>query len=483
MSEISDEPNSYSANLKKTWEDLPRLVFFRRRELVTIESPVTTPFDKTLDALAASNEAIRERCDSIFRRADELIALRDEFVQVFTEVGKILRDAEETRSALAERSAMLELEEREHAELKANHRELREASEGYRDENSLLRSEARQLSELVSSREVRIKQLEEELLAAGERAANLANELSQERCAADVVSEKFRHSEIEIDKSDALIADMENRIAELTDRCATAEFHAETVEARLAEARLEHEIALELGKQREIATNDDVLKLKAELDAQFARAEAAETSLAEARAELHATAGELRNRENRFEQLEARAAPLDQQLAEAASQIGSLTGQIAEGEKSRALLADRAQALVRAMGDQKAKCDLANERTQVLEQRLAAELARFAAETDLLEGKLHELAEQVEREKNARVIAVSALEAARGQNMRQREDTAIANLFLHAETDDAVDFQRSEQRSRKPGASRRGAKNPADARANRRSMGGAKPPRAERSEL
>jgi chromosome segregation ATPase len=473
-------PSHYLDDVKSSLSNLRGYVFGRNGEAPGEDGQETPPESapSDLDQLAKVNEDIRDRCINIVNRADELIALRDEFIEVFGEVGKILKDTEGTSSALVERSAMLALEEEEHGALKSRFRVLYDEYEKKNNELSLVRSEVERYGELVAARESRIQALEQELSEERDRIAGLRNELDQERYMNGLTAEKLQAALNDIRADEALLATLQSQIAALSDRSSTAEFHVnaleaslsesqslvkslrdslaaseqdaeslgrsleesrgdgealkvriETIEATLGSERLERELAQAVWQQKEQTTADEIAGLKIHLDADRSRAEAGEAQLAEARAELQTMGAELRAKEREAELLAARIAPLDERLDSALAEIASLTDKLADAERSRAQLADRAQALVRAMTDQLAKLELAEQRAQLLEDRLASEATRFAADNEQLERKIHELNERFERERAARVVAASALEAARGRAARQRETTSLQDVL------------------------------------------------------
>jgi len=473
-------PSHYLDDVKSSLSNLRGYVFGRGMDLPAEAGQETPPESapSDLDQLAKVNEDIRDRCINIVNRADELIALRDEFIEVFGEVGKILKDTEGTSSALVERSALLALEEEEHGALKARFRALHDEYEKKNNELSLVRSEVERYGELVATRESRIQDLEQEFSEERDRVAGLRNELDQERYMGGLTTEKLHAALNDIRADEALLASLQSQIASLSDRSSTAEFHVsaleaslsesqslvktlrdslllseqnaeslgrsleesqadgealkariETIEATLGSERLEHELAQAVWQQKEQTGADEIAALKTHLDADRARAEAGEAQLAEARADLQATGAELRAKEREAELLMARIEPLDERLDSALAEIALLTDKLGDAEKSRAQLADRAQALVRAMTDQLAKLELAEQRAQLLEDRLATEAMRFAADNEQLERKIHDLNERFERERAARVVAASALEAARGRATRQREATSLQDVL------------------------------------------------------
>ena len=492
MSVSSNNSGSdYVDDHKSSWSNLKLHIFGR-----SAAAPAATPDSAAtpqsaapeLDTLAKVNEEIRERCIHIVSRSDELTGLRNEFIEVFIGVDKILRETEGTSSALAERSAMLAREVEEHGALKTRYRALHEESEKNRSENGLLRSETQRSGELVAGREARIQALEGELSAEKDNSVALRSEAEQERYVAALATEKLQSAQTEIGANESLISDLQAQVAALSDRCSAAEFHvkamqtslaetqnvakalrdalvesqhnadghaqslgeaetqiaglrerAEELETSLSSSRLEFELAQTLWQQRSESSNDEIEALKAEIDAQRSRADAGDELLTETRAELQTAAADSRAKQRYAEQSEARIASLDDYAREAAQQIADLNHKLVEAEKSGAALADRSQALVRAMNDQKAKLENAEERAQLLEERLAAQSSRFAADSEQLQQKIRGLVEKVEEEKVARVVISGALEAARNKSANHpRGESSLLDVLARAvkEADD-----------------------------------------------
>lgn len=471
LSDQSGNPISYYVDdLKDSWRSLRFYIFPRSISASPAndlsETSQSSPAE--LDALARTNEQLRERCINIVNRAEDLLALRNEFVEVFGEVGKILKNTEGTSASLAQRSAMLALEEEEHAALKVRYRALHEENETNRGENSVLRGEVQRYGELVTSRETRIQGLEAELTAEKGKAAAFLNALEQERAAANFAVEKLQAALAEIQNNEALIGTLQTESVALNDRCSNAEFHAralqnslaqantvaeelretlaasqqkadgleqrlgaaeaeidnlrkgaEGLEAALSTVRLEHDMAQTVWRQRAKENRDEIATLEAQVDAERSRADAGDKLLAEARGELNARVVDLRAKERHADELEARIKPLQERVEETGGAIAEFEARVSADEEARAKLADRAQALVRAMNDKKAQLDSAEERAHLLKERLANETAQFAVESQQLEQKIHALTEQLEKEKNARAMMSGALEASRSKVTRR----------------------------------------------------------------
>jgi chromosome segregation ATPase len=229
--------------------------------------------------LAQVSEDIRERYVSIINRTDELIALRRDFVEVFAEVGKILTETEETNSALMERTALLAHEEEEHGVLKTLYQGLRETSDKHANENNLLRSEIERFGELVSSREARIRALEEELAKRRDENDGLQKELEQERSAHAQSLDRLDNALSDSRGHEEVFLRQQSEIAELSDRSSVAEFQANSLEKSLVESQ-----AVAKGLRDSLADSQQQVEgLLQQLEASNAETKSSEAALVSAK--------------------------------------------------------------------------------------------------------------------------------------------------------------------------------------------------------
>jgi chromosome segregation ATPase len=484
LSDPASNPITYYVDdIKDSWKNLRFYIF--PRPLVSRAADegdeVSSSAPAELDVLAKANEELRERCINIVNRSEDLLTLRNEFIEVFGEVGKILKNTEGTSASLVQRNAMLTLEEQEHSALKVRYRVLHEENETNRNEKSVLQGEVQRSAELVAGREAHIQKLEAELIAEREKTASLLSAQEQERFIANLATEKLQAALAEIDNDKNLIETLRAEGAALNDRCATSEFHvlalqaslaqinavaeglreslsasehkvdglsqrinaaeieienfrgrADSAESALSAARLEQDIAQTLSQQRAKENRDEVAALEARIDAESSRADAAEQLLSDVRAELNVRTADLRAKERHVEELEAKIQPLAERAEEARNTIAGLEVKIAEDETSRASLANRAQALVRAMSDTRARLESSEERATLLNKRLADETARFTADSEQREQKIHALTLLLEEEKAARIVMSGALEAARSEVTRLRPVSGMRESLARA---------------------------------------------------
>jgi chromosome segregation ATPase len=486
MSDSSGNPISYYVDdIKDSWRSLRLYIFPRNISSVDVHSDLPPPAQAPhaqLDAIAKVNEELRDRCINIVNRSEDLLALRNEFIEVFGEVGKILKNSEGTNSALMERSTMLALEAEEHSALKLRHRALHEENETNKNENSILRGEVQRNEQLVGDREARIETLETDLATEKDQAAQLRGAIEQERFMASLATEKLQAALLEVENGSALIEALQVDSVALNDRCSKAEYHAralqdsltealgdakglrdalaesqqrsdgfeqsldgaateidglrkrnDALESALSSSRLEHEMAQVLWRQRAEESRDEIAALGGQIDVHRSSAEAGEQLLAEARAELAARVGDLRAKDLYVEQLEAKIAPLNERGDQARLEIAALEARIGDEEKARARVADRAQALVRAMNDTKAKLESAEERVSLLNKRLANDSEQFAVESEQFQQRIRELTGLLEKEKNARIVLAGALEASRTKAARPRPAPSMHEILSRAE--------------------------------------------------
>jgi len=488
MSESKDSSGSrYALEPMASWRNW--VFVLSRRKIATAPTLLSRRVGSDFESLAQVSEDIRERCASIIDRTDELIALRQDFVDVFGEVGKLLDETEGNSSALLERTELLANEEKEHGRLKTLFRTLREESDKHVHENTLLRGEIDRFNTLVATREARIHSLEQELADGADESQALRGSLERERSTNALTSEKLRDALNDLRGAEEEISRQQAQIAVLDDRSSVAEFHAISLEkslhdsqavakdlhasllehqqraealtrkleeskeasialevrakaseSALAAAELAYEVAQTVWRQQDQTARDEIDRSNELANARLARAEASEAQLAIARSELQSTTSNLRAKEREAEQLLLKVDPLEERLESSTKEIAMLTEKIAEGEKSRSALADRAHAMVRAMSDLKAKLELAEERAQQLEARLSSEAVRSAANCEQLELRIRVLTESLEKEKAARLMASSSLKAARTRVVR-RQTTSLHDVLLRAEEADSDALQ------------------------------------------
>lgn len=438
--------------------------------------------DETLDQIGAENEEIKNRCIDVVRKLDELSALKQNFVEISNWIGQILSVREETNAALVERAMMIALAEGALADLKAESRALYQAKEELQSENALLLAENERLKGAVRSREARIESVEAQLHEATEAAAQLRQNLEGERDQLFHVRNELQAAQEVIANNDTLISQLQTDLSAARDQSVFARQHADMLQANLLEseqeaARLqsahaesqiyasgladnirEMEISLE-SERRQLAKLDELLAsnqaenlkaqsrwreekeedrrviaaLEAQVDKLSAHAKAGDQLLVDVRAELQTKIDECRAVERRAQEIEQKFARLTEHAENGAAEAVQLNQRLEERERANARLSRRAKSLIRAMRDLSALLEKSEQKAQLVGERLAAESDRFDQQKQRLEQTIHDLTEQLEKERLSKMVTAGALEAARQQRLHQREEVKLADILARAE--------------------------------------------------
>jgi chromosome segregation ATPase len=432
--------------------------------------------------LVKITEDVRSRSMNVINRANDLTLLRDEFVDIFNNMGKILDESEKKGSILIDKTALLARRDEEHKHLKGRYEALSAERDQYSHDNALLRGQVERFNTMVSGREARINELEADLKKGREEAVVVRSDLERMRAAHTSSESKLQDAREQLHRQEAAISEYVAQLTELTDRCSLSEFQTTALEKRLidsqstvnglrdslanaerrneeatqrlvqandqiltlqgkitaaeaaiAAAKVASNVSENLSLEREQSIRDDLDRLNKVLSVEQSRAEASESQLSVSRAELQETAAQLRAKNREVEQLVAKCAPLEERLDAALKEITALNEHVANGEKSRSTLADKAQAMIRAMSDLKAKLELADQRAKQLEDRLASNTVLASTDREQFERKIHALNEELEKERSAHRVASSALEAARGKLANYRSSSSLHDAFNQVE--------------------------------------------------
>jgi crescentin len=418
----------------------------------------------TLEVIGREHEEVRARFAEIIRKSNDLISLQADFIEAAEQVGLVLQDSERVNSELLEMGLKLGRAETAHESMKNRHRSLQEESEARRRETILLQADIQRFGDLVDARENRIAQLEAEVNSAWEalqvsnqtveilevKSKKTGDELVAARRAIEANDEKIEllqseaaernanltRAEFDVQRMqralgesqdeakamretiagcDARAADLSTALGEARAELATRSERADTLESSLADVRLELDVANLIRQQQADAHAAEVEDLKANLAAATSRVRSSEQMLAETSGELQSRANELRKAQRYAQELEGKVGPLDERVKAIALENANLSESVHELGASRSRLANRSQALVRAMKDQKAELENSNQRVRLLEERVAADRAQYETVLEGLRGDIQGLIEQLEKEKLAHQLDASALEAARAR--------------------------------------------------------------------
>ncbi|WP_442754829.1 hypothetical protein ACNHKD_17835 [Methylocystis sp. JAN1] len=424
----------------------------------------------TLDQIGAENEEIKNRCIDLVQKIDELTRVKESFVEISNWVGHILAAREETNAALVERGMMIAMIEGSLADLKEENRALYEGREEARAENSLLASENERLRAIIHLNEGRIEKLEADLREAQDVGASFHDAYEAERAHAYHLRGELEGLQGVVVNNDALITELQRDLATARDEAVFLHQRGETLQGALTESQAEAgklqgelsqsrihagdlagkirelEIALDAersqaAKLEEViaashadhqntqaawrAEKDEdrrqITELETKLQEQTSRAQAADSLLAEVRGSLQEKSDQCRLGERQAAELEQKLLRLSEHSDSLASDAARVKEKLETRDRAHARLSKRARALVRAMRDLASRLEKAEQKAALSGERLSAESARFADQKAQFEQTIHDLAEQLEKERAASQVTAGALEAAR-QRQQQREE-------------------------------------------------------------
>lgn len=424
----------------------------------------------TLDQIGAENEEIKNRCIDLVQKIEELTRVKESFVEISNWVGHILAAREETNAALVERGMMIAMIEGSLADLKEENRTLYEGREEARAEGSLLASENERLRAIIHLNEGRIEKLEAELREAQDVGASFHDAYEAERAQAYHLRGELEDLQGVVVNNDALITELQRDLATSRDEAVFLRQRGETLQGALTESQAEagklqgelsqsqihsgdlagkiRELEIALDAERgQVAKLEEVVaanhadhqnaqtawrnekdedrrqitELETKLQEQTSRAQTADSLLVEIRSQLQEKSDQCRLGERQAAELEQKLLRLSEHAESLASDSAQVKEKLETRDRAHARLGKRARALVRAMRDLSSRLEKADQKATLVGERLNAESGRFADQKAQLEQTIHDLSEQLEKERAASQVTAGALEAAR-QRQQQREE-------------------------------------------------------------
>jgi len=434
------------------------------------QKPAPLP-EWTLDQIGAENEEIKNRCIDLVHKIEDLTLVKERFVEISNWIGHILSAREETNAALVERGMMIAMVEGALADAKTENSALYQEREEARSENALLTSENERLRAIVHLNEGRIEKLEADLREAQDVGASYHDAYEAERAQVFHLRGEVDDLQGALAKNDALITDLQRDLATARDDAVFVRQHADALQANLAEAqadaaRLQGQLSQsqihagdlsekinEMGialdaERRQVAHMEELLaanhsehqkaqmawraekedarrqigEVETRLQDQTTRAQAADRLLAEARSDLQEKADQCRVGERQAVELEQKLSRLSEHAESIAADAAQLKERLEARDSAHARLSKRARALIRAMRDLSSRLEKAEQKGTLALERLGAESSRFADQKARFEQTIHDLAEQLEKERAASQVTAGALEAARQQRLQQRDE-------------------------------------------------------------
>ena len=418
--------------------------------------------------LGGENEALRNLLIDASSKIEELDGIKTAVNALVDPVGKALRIIESersekvalqtvlnnTRTAYGKvRSEVAELE-RKAASAESQCRSLRQELSSTQNQLSTAEATKAEIAIDVAARRAQIadlesrlaqetgeartlrdenKRLDERLQAAEKRVIALESDLSSARQRLTLAEDERRAQQGMLEKASAEAARLSRRLAETETSLAACQGRLRSLEADMAEVSSERArlaTALEEANERQ---QNELTSQRMRFEALQVRAQTTEKLLGEARDHLTARAEEIRENDRRIIEVAIERDTLQGRLSTLEAERIHNEQTLNELERERAVIADRAAALLRAFTAKEAALGRAELGTAALNERIATLEQTLAAQRHTAEQTIEDLNAAVRRERLERSVVEGALETARkdfGRAMRelmamQRKLTAL----------------------------------------------------------
>jgi crescentin len=367
------------------------------------EKSRTMGLSTVLDETRAAYEALQTECYEVERKAASLERdnerLREE-VELAQQTGRTL---ETTRAELASELSA------KRAEAAGLQRELAQETA----QRQALAEENRTFAEQTGTANKRILQLEGELATAREKLLLLEDEnRSLHASCEQSVSEASRLSR-QLSEREMLLTNTQTRLAQAETNVA---------EINVERSKLTHALAEANERQR---TESSTLNTR--IAALQSRAATAEKLLAEARQNLSSLTEEVRSFDGKAVEATIARNTAEKKLAQLEAALAGRDQQMKDIEQSRAALVERSNALAKTLRTRETALARAEEKIQLLSDRIGQLEADLAVNRSSVEKRVEELNTTLQRERIERAVVEGALEGARKEHARlQRE---MASLY------------------------------------------------------
>ena len=452
ISGVAEAPGAYRTELPR---EAQGALASAARALPRADLP--SAIDDSYDAIGQRNETLRNQLDGIAESFRNIETIRTQFEHVVSPIARLLRDLEETKSALedsrqrhagvsiahddlqrihgavlTERDALAEQRDALQGDNRQAHLSLRETEAALGDWQLAANAAGLKVGNLERSLETaqqNIKGLEEAgaalrtTLDGRERALT---EAEQRRAA---VSHQFEMAQEEARALRKQLEDQSHETSKVARLHADVDAQRNDLSRRVSE--LENQLGQEVSQhakvksQRQDESETSRVQLSAlsgELSAARARAETAERLLTDARAELRDKQQEARAMERRILDAEAGTQSQAKKQAELARELAAARARNAELEASRTVLIERASGLSKGAKAKDSALQRAEEKISLLEARLSEAAKGHQTSRAQLEARVAQLGEQAQTESAARAYAEGALQSARRDRLNMQRE-------------------------------------------------------------
>jgi chromosome segregation ATPase len=421
------------------------------------------PPSESLEQFGREHEAMRADCAGLMQRMELLSGFGSDLAALFRRFDRTLEGFEQTKTRLNQREAVLGMLQADHAKLKDSQSELAAISEKDKADLAGLRADAEQMRQRAAQQGERIEKLEADLGSSNEALIAATGKLQAAEKQNGYLEEEIAAFRAEIERNDALIAQLQAETGDLRHRAQQGEEAARSTQIALQDsqhnaARLVVELeasrmAQEAERQRADAAEGEVAATRAELaqtrsdmqrDVDMLRVsgaeltaqveqfvtlrEANERAHAETRQELQAKLAELRQEERRVRELQANLSVAEKKLKSEVDNNSELAARLAESESHRATLVSQIKPLLKNIRERNDEVDSLQASLDAANARHGAEAQKAAAEQARLEALVAELTARLEDERTRRTIAEGALEEDR--RARIELQLAVSNARL-----------------------------------------------------
>ncbi len=405
-------------------------------------------FFPIVSQLGEENEAVRNLLIDAEHKISELETIKKSIGRLVDPVSKTLRAFEEaksekltlqsvlnnTRVAHAKLREDLAAAEKRGATLDAECTRLREVLAVAQQSVGALENTKNEQSAELAARRTQIAELQRQLQQqatelqvahgdaqrSGERVALVERRMVALEAQATAAQQKFLMSDKEriavqamLDRALDEAAQLSRRALDADKTCGVAQARLQQMEIALNEAATERARLTEALDETAEQARADAIARNAKMEALQARAAISERLLDEARHTLAARADELGAFERRIAEANHTRDAIETRFGQIERALAERDAQVKEMERSRSALADRSEALERAVRSRENAYNLAQEKIAEQDGLIGLLESQLRAAHEASELQLEEANAQLQRERLERSMAEGALEAGR----------------------------------------------------------------------
>jgi crescentin len=433
--------------------------------------------------LGEENESLRNLLIDAGRKINEFDEFKDAFIKIMEPANKALRSLEVEKSQNISLRRNFSQVRATYETLQVEYREIEKKASTLKGENERLRHEldlSRQavrdlestrteLTNELTSKRAEIVELERHLeretaqvrafsednqtlrdqsAMADKRIGLLEADLAAARDKVVLLEDDKRSLQILLDQTNGELTRVTQRLTDTDNALTIAKTRIVQVEGTVAEIETERNKLVAAVDEANERYRSGYSALNMQVSALQARAATAEKLLAETRQNLVARTEEARNADRAAMESAFGRNKAEKKLTEMEASREAQDAQVRGLEQSRATLVERATALLNTVKKREAQLTRAEERIQLLTDRVEHSEADLQASRQAFEKRIEELSGTLERERLEHSVVEGSLEAARKDRAQlQRELTRLQATLRRgalAEEKESSEPQKSE---------------------------------------